>query len=139
MDGTRLVITEPIDIVRDIDNGVLQAWTTIYGDTALVLAFVFITPNEIELSKGDQITLFTADEEIINLEIFQEPVKTTSTPKKLTCLTVVNSRNIASLEHALVNKIQLTGENYRKEGIIKKKKSTEAIGKLVSCVKEYLQ
>lgn len=139
MDGTRLVITEPVDLIKDFANGVLQVWTTIYGDTALVLAFVFIDTDEIELSKGDQISLFTKDEVAINLEIFQQPVKTSSTPIKTTCLTLVNPENIVTLEKAQITKIQFTGEKYRKEGIIKKKKSIEAIGTLVDCVKEYME
>ncbi|MCK5506836.1 MAG: hypothetical protein KAJ10_16845, partial [Thermodesulfovibrionia bacterium] len=49
MDGTRLVITEPIELTNNFDKGTLQAWTTIYGDTALILSFVIISSDEIPL------------------------------------------------------------------------------------------
>jgi hypothetical protein len=139
MDGTRLVITEPIELTNNFENGTLEAWTTIYGDTALVLAFVIHSPDMIPLVKGDEIILLNADGEAITLNIYQDPVKAQSNAMKLTCLTVLSPENIAALENSIITKIQFQGEQYQQEGIIKKKKSTEAIGKLIGCIKKYLR
>jgi hypothetical protein len=138
MDGTRLVITEPIELTNNFDKGVLQVWTTIYGDTALVLAFVIHSPDMIPLVKGDEINLLNTDGDSIALNIFQDPVQAKSSTKKLTCLAVLSPENITILENSIITKIQFQGERYQQEGIIKKKKSTEAIGKLIACVTEYL-
>lgn len=139
MDGTRLVITEPIEIKNNFDRGPLEAWTTIYGDTALVLAFVLISPKDIPLSKGDVIELMSSEEKSVSLEIFQDPVLANTSPKKLTCLTILSEEDILSLENSKINQVFIKGMDYQHDETINKEKSREAIGKLISCVKKYLQ
>ncbi len=137
MDGTRLVITEPVELTSNFNKEPLQAWTTIYGDTALVLALVILSPDDIPLKKGDKVSLLTSENDSIVLKIFQDPVLATSTPKKLTCLIVLSPENIVSIEENTVTKVLIEGEDYQQEGGVKKRES-EALTNLIVCVKEYL-
>ena len=137
MDGTRLVITEPIDVSANFAKGTLQAWTTIYGDTALVLAFVIIDPYEIPIKKGDEVRLIIAETDSFVLQIFQDPVLATSTPKKLTCLIALSADDIAHLEKNTVTNVLFEGVGYREEGKVKKKNAEEMLN-LIVCTKKYL-
>lgn len=139
MDGTRLVITEPVNLVKDFKNSSLQSWSTIYGDTALVLAFVLTSTEEIPVEIGDEIRLNTKDEETISLEIYQNPVKSKSDPLKLTCLTIINNENVEVLENSIIKGVVFKGSSYEQEFSIENKKATRAIARLIACVKDYLK
>lgn len=139
MDGTRLVITEPIDLVKNFKNSSLQTWTTIYGDTALVLAFVITSAEEMPVQIGDEISLNAKDGKTINLEIYQNPVQSKSDPKKFTCLTIINNENIGILENSIIKDVVFTGSSYKQEFSIRNKKAAGAIARLIVCVKDYLK
>jgi len=137
MDGTRLVITEPVELTGNFGKGALEAWTTVNGDTAIILAFVIYSPEDIPLVKGDKVSLIIGEESSIDFEIYQDPVQSTSTPKKLTCLVFLSPEEISALESKLITGIRFSGETYQHEGKIKKK-NYGSIATLIRCVREYL-
>ncbi len=139
MDGTRLVITKPLILSNDFGAGSVDVWSTIYGDTSLVISFVFNVKENFPLKKGDSILVNLDTDEIIGLKVLQKPViKTENKNKSLTALTIVNKKAIESFQNHPANKIKIHFDTATIEGTIKKKKQALAIQTVINCVIEYL-
>ncbi|MBN2522787.1 MAG: hypothetical protein JXB24_05910 [Bacteroidales bacterium] len=140
MDGTRLVITKPLNLSKDFGAGSVDVWSTIYGDTSLVISFVFNVKENFPLKKGDSILVILDTDEIISLKVLQKPViKTENKNKSLTALTIVNKQAIELFQSHPANRIKIYFDTSTIEGTSKKKKQALAIQTVINCVIEYLQ
>ena len=138
LDGTRLVITEPLDFSPVKKNEGMKIWSTVYGDTAVVLAFVITSQNSLSVSKGDSLVLTQPDNSKVFLQVLQNAKSTGNEVKILTVLTLLNSENLMKLEQQYVNTISVTTANTKLSYTARKKKQAMAIGQLLGCVKSYL-
>lgn len=138
MDGTRLVITEPLDFSQQKKNEGLKIWSTVYGDTAVVLAFVVSSQNSLSVFEGDKLVLIQADSSKVYLSVFQDAMGTGDKVKSLTILALLNSENLLKLEQLPISTISVTTTNTRLTYTARKEKQTMAIAKLIGCVKDYL-
>jgi hypothetical protein len=85
MDGTRLVITEPAELLADFANGELQVYTSLFAEKSVIVSFVLLSPDPIEINEGDTIALELVSGDTLILEIFKQPIPATTPRKKLTC------------------------------------------------------
>ncbi len=139
MDGTRLVITKPLNLSNDFGAGSVDVWSTIYGDTSLVISFVFNVRDNFPLKKGDSIRISLDTGEIIGLKVLQKPViKTENKNKSLTALTRINKQTIEAFQSHATNGIMIHFNTTTIEGTSKKKKQSLAIQTVINCVIEYL-
>ncbi|MGD2034833.1 MAG: hypothetical protein PVF73_07245 [Bacteroidales bacterium] len=139
MDSSRLVITEPVNLSKDFGVGSVDVWSTIYGDTSLVLAFVFNVKENFPVKQGDRIYINFMDGEEMVLEIFQKPVlKSEGKEKLLTTLTSVEGSALEALRNQQVRGISVHFGNAVVGGTTLKKNQTTAIQTTVNCVIEYL-
>ncbi len=140
MDGTHLVITEPLFLSTNFGKGSVKVWSTIYGDTSLVVAFVLKSKKELILTRADSILIHIETGEVIVLELMQDPViKQDGSSKSLTALTRIDKPDIEKFQNYAVNKITLDSGDTKIEGTPKKKKQPLAIQRAINCVLEYLK
>ncbi len=139
MDGKRLVITEPLTLVSKYGEGSVDVWSTIYGDTSLMIAFVIRSKQELALIKGDSIniTLDTGDQIILN--VMQDAVsKETDQTYSLTALTRIDDLLIEKFQNQIIEKVAIDYGDSITEGSPQNKKQAVAIRNIVNCVVEYL-
>ena len=103
LDGTRLVITEPLDFSPVKKNEGMKIWSTVYGDTAVVLAFVITSQNSLSVSKGDSLVLTQSENSQVFLSVLQNATGIGNEVKTLTVLTLLNSENLMKLEDHLLH------------------------------------
>ena len=138
MDGTRLIITEPLVFSPGKKNEGLKIWSTVYGDSAVVLAFVISSQNLISVTKGDSLILTQSDDSKVYLQVYQDATGIGEKVKTLTVLTLLCSENLMKLEQQPTQTVSFTTINEKLTYTAGKKKQTEAIAKLIHCVKNYL-
>ncbi len=139
MDGTRLVITEPVIYSNQKDCGNMEIWSTVYSDTAVVLAYVIYFDSTISVSQGDTLTVALEDKSPVYLLIHQNAAAIGSEMKKLTILTVPDHNQLQQLERYPAYKISVNTSQGMKSFSTKKKKKANTIRYLVGCVKSYLK
>ncbi len=137
MDGSRLIITEPVVFSSQRKTGNMEIWSTIYGDTVVVLAFIIYPQHTIEVSKGDSLVI-TLDNNIVYLTIHQDAITMGKEEKKLTILSLLNKQNMEKLESFPSNTISISTSEGKISYLAKKKKQTKVISYLIDCVKDYL-
>ena len=140
MEGTRLIITEPQSLSSKFENGTVKVWSTISGDTSLIVAFVIELKEEFLLNKGDSILARLDNDEIVGLVLMQNSVmKDNGKSKSLTAVTAVDKDAIEKFQSHLMTEIMIDfGEN-RKKGFTNKKGESKAIRTIINCVVRYLQ
>ena len=138
MDGTRLVITEPVIFSNQKNGENMEIWSTIYGDTAVVLAFVVYSDSNISVSKGDTLNVTPEDNPPVYLLVHQDASAMGGEMKKLTVLTVPDQNQLQRLERFPAYKISVNTSQGIKFFSTKKKKKANTIRYLVGCVKSYL-
>jgi hypothetical protein len=138
MDGSRLVITLPSVLSGNFNEGFLEVWSTIKGDTSLVLAFVVNSNLPLKVSSGDSITLELENNERVYLSILQDASSAGNDLKKLTAMTLANAADIKRLESNLVKHIKIPSNLGNLEGNPGNKRQAAAIRTVSGCVKVYL-
>ncbi len=138
MDDTRLVITEPLDFSSQAKNEGLKIWATVYGDTAVVLAFVVTTNNSLSVSKGDSIILTRTDNLKIYLSAHQDAATLGNETKTLTVLTILDMENLRRSELQPVSEISILTLRDKLSYTAENRKQAAAIVNLINCVKTYL-
>jgi len=138
MDGTRLIITKPIIVASQETTGKLEIWSTLYGDSAVVLAFVVYPKRSLSVSKGDSILVTLDNDTKVCLTIHQDAVAMGNEIMKLTILSMLNPENRRMLESHLVKGLIISTSQGELLFNTKKKKQANAVAYLIGCVKEYL-
>ncbi len=138
MDGTRLVITEPLDYSAQTISERLKIWATVYGDTAVVLAFVVTTNNSLSVSKGDSIILTRKDNSKVYLSAHQDAATLGNETKTLTVLTLLDLENLQRLELQPVSELSISTSGDKLLYIAENRKQAATIVNLINCVKTYL-
>lgn len=140
MDGSLLIITQPVILSEDFEDGLVKVWSTIYGDTSLIVAFVFEMKEELALSKGDSIIAILDNEELIGLELIQNSVsKDGESGKITTAMTALDQSVIELLQTHKLSEIKLTQAGMNMAGEIEKKSEATAIQKVINCVFRHLK
>jgi hypothetical protein len=138
MNGSRLVITVPYTLSANFKLGRLEVWSTLYGDTAVTLAFVVHTNLQLSVSRGDSIKLTLENAQRADLPILQDASSTAGSAGKLTIMTVVGKEYLDKLMDNLVQHIILPVNLGNLEGSPVNKKQSAAIRNVLGCVKIYL-
>jgi hypothetical protein len=141
MDNSRLIITEPRSLCENFGDGDVNVWSTIYGDTSLVLAFVFESnENLLPLNKGDSIFVRLDNDEVQSFILKQNAVEKVEGKKNLlTALTIVDNDAIGILQKHLVEEIKVNFGEKSINGLVEKKDEPEAIRTVINCVVRHLQ
>jgi len=140
MDGTRLIITEPLILSNNLDDGTVNVWSTIYGDTALIVAFVIELKEDVLLYKGDSILTRLDSDEIVGLELIQNSsIKENEKGKILTVLTEADKSDIKLYQSHKVSELMVRTENMELKGSTAKKDQSIAIRTVINCVVRYLE
>lgn len=140
MDGTRLIITEPLLLSSNFDDGNIEVWSTIYGDTALIVAFVIEINKDVHLNKGDSILTRLENDEIVGLKLIQNSaIKENEEGKVLTVLTEADKRDIELYQTSKVSEIIVSAGDMEMKGSTIKKDQSIAIRTIINCVVRYLE
>ncbi len=140
MDGTHLIITEPLILSNNFDDGTVKVWSTIYGDTALVVAFVIELKEDVLLNKGDSIFTRLDNDEIVGLELIQNSsIKENENGKILTVLTEADKSVIKLYQSHKVSELLVRSGDMELKGSTTKKDQPVAIRTIINCVVRYLE
>ncbi len=138
MDGTRLVITQPMMLSNKFNSGTLEVWSTLSGDTAIVMAFVCNINFLMHVKKSDTITLKLENSEEVSIPILQDAASVDGDQKKITIMTMVNDSESSKLKASPVKHIAIPVNLGIMEGAPTSKRQAASIQKAISCVNEYL-
>jgi len=140
MDDTRLVITEPLSLSENFGDGAVKVWSTIYGDTSLVVAFVIQMNEKYTLDKDDSILVRLENDDILGLVLFQNSVmKNEGKNNVITALTEIDKDAIEIFQKHEISEIIIDfGEN-KVSGSTDKKGESVALRTVINCVVRYLQ
>ena len=140
MDGSRLIITEPLSLSENFGDGAVKVWSTIYGDTSLVVAFVIQMNEKYSLNKGDSILIRLDNDDSIGLVLFQNSVvKNDGKNNLITALTEVDKDAIEKFQKRGISEIMIDFGDKKVSGSTEKKGESFALRTVINCVVRYLQ
>jgi hypothetical protein len=139
MDGSRLVITNPVTLSDNFNQGSIEVWATLTGDTTIVIAFVFYTTLPLSVAGSDTIQIFLANNDTVNFMVQQDASAMGTAQKKLTAVTILKESDIPAIESSPVTSIELPVNLGRHNGQPSNKKQAAAIQKVLGCVKPYFK
>jgi hypothetical protein len=139
MDGSRLVITNTHKLSTDFNEGLLEVWSTLMGDTAVIVAFVISSDKQYQVRKGDRICIMLENDSAVYFQIIQDALSSGTHPCKITAMTVINSMDIPQLESLAVRQISVPLNSMELKGIPKNKQQARSIDQIIGCVKVYLK
>lgn len=138
MDGTRLVITQPMSVSNNFNEGTLEVWSTLRGDTSVIIALVVTNKLQLHVNKTDSIVFTLESGESVFIPVLQDASSITGEWNKLTIMTLISTDQIFKLETTPVKNISITVNSLKMEGEPGNKKQAASIQKAIGCVKQYL-
>jgi hypothetical protein len=138
MDGTRLVITQPLMLSGNFNDGTLEIWSTLSGDSAIIIAFEVKNKLLMDVHKNDSITVTLESGESIFIPVLQDAATVCGEKNKLTIMTMIGKSTILKLESSPMRNISIPVNLGELSGTPGNKKQAGSIQKAISCVKGFI-
>lgn len=133
-DGSHLVITEPVTLTKNFDEGTLEVYTSLYADTAVMLSFVLYPGSEISLDASDMIILTLEDGTTVELNMHKQPVMVEKPSKKVTCNVLLCGEKVSMLKSSVVSSVGFRHNETLITAPVDRKKAQDAIAGKISCI-----
>jgi hypothetical protein len=133
MDGSRQVITEPLEFGNDEISGKLIVWSKLYLDTSVVIAFTLSDYAGEEVQNIAAVNITFKSDSVISMNLMNEVDVIGEGTKKYTFNMLVDPANIPLLTEEYILKLEFLSE----EDMIviePDKKGSRATMKVIKCV-----